>query len=75
MINAYHSNILKFKIWISCIDRGKSKYELSDIVKRFDKSFADKQTLSPQQTKALLNIARCRTSVIGGYKAVCDCCV
>ncbi len=75
MINAYYSNILKFKTWISCINRGKSKYESLDIVKRFGKSFADKQTLSPQQTKVVLNIARYCASVLGRHKKVCDCCV
>ncbi len=52
----------------------KAKYELADIVKRFGKSFADTQALSPQQTKALLNIVRCRTSELVGHKEVCDCC-
>lgn len=56
------------------MNRGTAQYDLADIVKRFGKKLTDTQLLSPQQSKALLNIARCRTSELGGHKAVCDCC-
>lgn len=53
---------------------GKTKYELSDIVKKFGASLNANQNLSPQQTKTLLNIVRCRTSVLGGHEEACDQC-
>jgi hypothetical protein len=53
---------------------GKTKFELSGIVKRFGKQLIEEQKLSPQQTKSLLNIVRCRTASLGGHEEVCDSC-
>jgi len=53
---------------------GKTKFELSGIVKRFGEQLIEKQELSPQQTKSLLNIVRCRTASLGGHEEVCDSC-
>ena len=53
---------------------GKTKFELSGIVKRFGKQLIERQKLSPQQTKSLLNIVRCRTASLGGHEEVCDSC-
>ncbi|WP_075591256.1 IS91 family transposase [Labilibacter marinus] len=51
-----------------------SKFELADVIKRFGKQLIQQQKLSPQQTKALFNITRCRTAALGGHQEVCDCC-
>ena len=48
--------------------------ELSDVVKQFGKTLINRQSLSPQQSKSLLNIVQCRTSVLGGHEEVCDTC-
>jgi hypothetical protein len=52
----------------------KNNYELSDVVKRFGKQLLKRYNLSPQQTKALHNIVRCRTATLGGHKEVCSSC-
>lgn len=54
--------------------RNKNKYELSDVIRRFGKEFLQKYKVSAQETKALFNILRCRTSALGGHKEVCECC-
>jgi len=51
-----------------------AKPELADIVKDFGKSLLADNKLSPQQTKSLLNIVRCRTASLGGHEEVCDNC-
>ena len=51
-----------------------TKYELSDIVKKYGKSFLKTQRLSPQQTKALYNIVKCRTADLGGHEEACNHC-
>ncbi len=56
------------------MNNGKTKYELADVIKRFGNRLVSQHCLSPQQTKALLNIVRCRTADLGGHKEVCDCC-
>ncbi len=48
--------------------------ELADVIKRFGQQLIKQQKLSPQQTKALFNIAQCRTSSLGGHEEVCDGC-
>jgi len=50
------------------------KTELADIVKAFGKPLLDRENLSPQQVKGLLNIVRCRTASMGGHEEVCDSC-
>jgi len=56
------------------VHRG-AKPELADIIKHFGNSLSAAGTkLSPQQTKSLLNIVRCRTASLGGHEAVCDNC-
>lgn len=52
----------------------KSKYELADVILRFGSQLISHERLSPQQTKALFNILRCRTASLGGHEEVCDCC-
>lgn len=52
----------------------KTKTELAQIVKIFGKSLLKGTSLSPQQTKVLHNIIRCRTATLGGHKEVCTTC-
>lgn len=52
----------------------KTKTELAQIVKKFGKSLLKGTSLSPQQTKVLHNIVRCRTATLGGHKEVCTTC-
>lgn len=51
-----------------------NQYELSDVVKKFGNSFLNVQTISPQQTKALYSIIKCRTADLGGHEDACDTC-
>jgi hypothetical protein len=52
----------------------KNKPELADVLRQFGEKFIAKEKLSPQQFKALLNIAQCRTATLGGHEEVCDNC-
>ena len=52
----------------------KTKTELAQLVKIFGKSLLKGTSLSPQQTKVLHNIIRCRTATLGGHKEVCTTC-
>jgi len=51
-----------------------NQYELSDVVKKFGNSFLKTNSLSPQQTKVLYNIIKCRTAELGGHEDACDTC-
>lgn len=52
----------------------KTKFELAEVVRHFGKSLIEKYSLSPVQTKVLLNILRCRTATLGGHEEACDTC-
>jgi hypothetical protein len=52
----------------------RGKYELAELVWAFGNELIDKNTLSPQQVKALFNIVQCRTASLGGHEEECDCC-
>ncbi len=52
----------------------RSKFELADVIRKFGKQLIEQDNLSPQQTKALFNIAQCRTASLGGHEEACDCC-
>lgn len=52
----------------------RGKFELAGIVRQFGKGFIDRETLSPEQTKALYHILHCRTATMGGHEEVCTCC-
>ena len=52
----------------------KTKADLAQVVKSFGKSYLKSNALSPQQTKVLHNIVRCRTASLGGHKDVCNHC-
>jgi len=52
----------------------KSKFELADIIRRFGKELIQQEKLTCDQTKALFNIAQCRTASLGGHQERCDCC-
>ena len=51
-----------------------SSVELTGVIKVFGKELLRKDSLSPQQTKILYNIIRCRTAALGGHKEICDTC-
>ncbi len=59
---------------IVCTTVRRAGFELSDIVRDFGSRLIEDRKLSPQQTKVLLNIARCRTASLGGHEEVCDNC-
>ena len=48
--------------------------ELADVVKQFGKKLLSNHNVSPQQTKILHNIVRCRTAALGGHEEACDSC-
>ena len=50
------------------------KLELDQVVKKFGESLLNNQKISPQQTKSLFNIIRCRTAELGGHEEACDQC-
>lgn len=52
----------------------RAKVELADIIQKFGKQLIAQDALSPQQTKALINIVQCRTASLGGHQEACDCC-
>ena len=52
----------------------KTNVDLSQVIKTFGKSLLESTNLSPQQTKVLHNIIRCRTASLGGHKEVCNNC-
>jgi hypothetical protein len=52
----------------------QNNVELAGVIRRFGKQFAEQETLSPGQTKALYNILHCRTAVLGGHEEACTCC-
>lgn len=56
------------------MEEERVKFELAEVIRRFGRQLAEKEKLSPQQTKVLHNILQCRTASLGGHKEVCDCC-
>ncbi len=52
----------------------KTEFELADIIRLFGKELFTKETLSPDQIKALFDIVQCRTASLGGHEEACDCC-
>lgn len=52
----------------------KPKYELSEIVKLYGKSFLKQFPQPKQKLKTLDAIARCRTVSLGGHKSKCNAC-
>ena len=48
--------------------------EVADIVLRSADSYLQNYSPSPQQRKALRDIARCRTAELGGHRYCCDKC-
>ena len=54
--------------------KGRSKFELADVVRKFGRQLIERHKLSPQQVKALHNILQCRTSAMGGHEEQCDHC-
>lgn len=52
----------------------KPKYELSEIVHLYGKSFLNQFPQSKQKLKTLDAIARCRTAFLGGHKSKCNAC-
>ena len=52
----------------------RSKHELATVVHRFGGELLDRERLGGVQIKALHNILRCRTAVMGGHEQVCMHC-
>ena len=52
----------------------RSKHELATVVHRFGRELMAKERLGGVQIKALHNILRCRTAVMGGHEQVCMHC-
>jgi hypothetical protein len=48
----------------------RTRYDLAGVIKRFGKN----DTFTTLQTKTLINIAQCRTALLGGHEDQCDCC-
>ena len=48
--------------------------ELQDIVQRYGDAYLQHHPSSPEQRRALQDIARCRTAALGGHVDACDAC-
>ena len=52
----------------------RPRYEVADIFRRYGDAYREKHKLSPEQDRAMRDIARCRTSALGGHVDGCDHC-
>ncbi len=54
----------------------RTTVELADIFGRYGPEFVSRfgAAMSPEQRKAMVDIERCRTAVLGGHKEECDSC-
>ena len=52
----------------------RPRLELADIVRRHGGAIGESHVLTGWQRKALSDIERCRTAVLGGHLDVCDTC-
>jgi Putative transposase/Transposase zinc-binding domain len=52
----------------------KRSCELADVIRQYGDSYQHNHALSSTQRKALRDIARCRTAVLGGHRQWCDSC-
>src|SRR5882672_9784870 len=52
------------------------RLEVAEVFREFTPAFLHKygETLSPDQRRALWDVARCRTAELGGHVETCDCC-
>lgn len=50
------------------------KYEIADILREYLDDYRAKYKLSPEQTRAVCAILKCRTPALGGYLKVCNQC-
>ena len=48
--------------------------ELADVVRTYGEAFARTHVLRPEQRRALRDIVRCRTAILGGHLDVCTAC-
>ncbi len=51
--------------------RTRPAIELADVVRAYGPAFVQSRVLRPEQRKALRDIERCRTAVLGGHLDVC----
>ena len=52
----------------------KRSCELADVIRQYGDMYQHKHALSSTQRRALRDIARCRTAVLGGHRQWCDSC-
>jgi hypothetical protein len=52
----------------------RTKFELAGVIRQFGNEFLKSHLLPGLHLKALNNIVRCRTAVLGGHEEKCDCC-
>lgn len=52
----------------------KSKYEIADIIQKFGNEYIKQFNPGHDTVKILLDIAQCRSSVLGGHEEKCDSC-
>jgi hypothetical protein len=52
------------------------RLEVADVIRAHQEEFLDvyDATLSPEQRRALTDLARCRTAALGGHVEECDHC-
>ena len=54
--------------------RTRSAVEMADVVRAYGPEFVQCRVLRPEQRKALRDIERCRTAVLGGHLDLCTAC-
>jgi Transposase zinc-binding domain len=48
------------------------RFEVADIIRQYGDDYRAHHALSPQQSKALSDIEKCRTTALGGHVDQCD---
>jgi hypothetical protein len=52
----------------------RTKWEISDVIRKFGRQFLEKHQPNEYQKRVLKALLQCRTSALGGHKEVCSCC-
>jgi len=55
-------------------DTSRPQYEIADVFRLYGDTYCETHKLSPEQARAMRDIARCRTSALGGHIEQCEHC-
>jgi Zn-finger nucleic acid-binding protein len=56
------------------LDFGEPRFEVADVFREYGDDYRATHTLSPEQSKAMTAIEKCRTTALGGHVDQCDHC-